>query len=249
LLTQRTPIWEAIAASLRGDISEGLYAQDGKLPTEAVLAARFGVNRHTVRQALGALADAAIVHARRGAGVFVAMTPTDYPISRRVRFHQNLTAAGRTPVKDVLLLETRTAHASEADALHLEAGAVVHVYEGLSLVENTPVALFRSVFPAEQFPDMLAHLHHDLSVTAALAQSGVADDTRASTRVKAKLATATQAFHLRIAEHGPILRTISVNADPDGHSVKVGCPWFATDKVTLLDPSPPLRSAPEMPLP
>jgi GntR family phosphonate transport system transcriptional regulator len=152
LLTQRTPIWEAIAASLRGDISEGLYAQDGKLPTEAVLAARFGVNRHTVRQALGALADAAIVHARRGAGVFVAMTPTDYPISRRVRFHQNLTAAGRTPVKDVLLLETRTAHASEADALHLEAGAVVHVYESLSLAENTPVALFRSVFPAEQFP-------------------------------------------------------------------------------------------------
>jgi GntR family phosphonate transport system transcriptional regulator len=232
-MTRRTPIWKAIATSLSNDISEGIYQQGHKLPTEAVLAARFGVNRHTVRQAMGALADEGIVHARRGAGVFVAMKPTDYPIGRRVRFHQNLTAAGRTPAKEVLLLETRTAHASEADALQLETGAVVHVYEGLSLVENTPIALFRSVFPAERLPDMLIHLRHDPSVTAALAQSGVADYTRASTRVNAKLATVTQALHLRIAEHAPILRTISVNADPDGRPVEVGRTWFAADKVTL----------------
>jgi GntR family phosphonate transport system transcriptional regulator len=232
-MTRRTPIWKAIATSLSNDIAEGVYQQGDKLPTEAVLAARFGVNRHTVRQAMGALADEGIVHARRGAGVFVAMKPTDYPIGRRVRFNQNLTAAGRTPAKEVLLLETRMAHASEADALHLETGAVVHVYEGLSLVENTPIALFRSVFPAERFPDMLAHLHDDPSVTAALAQSGVADYTRASTRVNAKLATVTQALHLRIAEHAPILRTISVNADTDGRPVEVGRTWFAADKVTL----------------
>ena len=232
-MTRRTPIWKAIATSLSKDITEGVYQQGHKLPTEAVLAARFGVNRHTVRQAMGTLADEGIVHARRGAGVFVAMKPTDYPIGRRVRFHQNLTAAGRTPAKEVLLLETRTAHESEAEALHLEAGAIVHVYEGLSLVENTPIALFRSVFPAERFPDMLAHLHDDPSVTTALAQSGVADYTRASTRVNAKLATVTQALHLRIAEHAPILRTISVNADPDGCPVEVGRTWFAADKVTL----------------
>ncbi|MDA9980132.1 GntR family transcriptional regulator, partial [Yoonia sp.] len=86
-MTRRTPIWKAIATSLSNDISEGIYQQGNKLPTEAVLAARFGVNRHTVRQAMGALADEGIVHARRGAGVFVAMKPTDYPIGRRVRFH------------------------------------------------------------------------------------------------------------------------------------------------------------------
>jgi len=232
-MTRRTPIWKAIATSLSNDIAETVYQQGDKLPTEAVLAARFGVNRHTVRQAMKALADEGIVHARRGAGVFVAMKPTDYPIGRRVRFHQNLTAAGRTPAKQVLLLETRTAHASETEALDLEAGAVVHVYEGLSFVENTPIALFRSVFPAERFPNMLAHLHDNPSVTAALAQSGLADYTRASTRVNAKLATATQALHLRITEHAPILRTISVNAAPDGRPVEVGRTWFAADKVTL----------------
>lgn len=232
-MTRRTPIWKAIATSLRSDMIEGLYSQGDKLPTEAVLAARFGVNRHTVRQALGALANEGVVHARRGAGVFVTTTPTDYPIGRRVRFHQNLTEAGRSPAKKVLLLETRAAHASEAEALRIGAGALVHVYEGLSLMENQPIALFRSVFPADRLPDLLNHLRNNPSVTAGLAQSGLADFTRASTRVNAKLATATQALHLRIAEHAPILRTISVNVAPDGSPVEVGRTWFAGDKVTL----------------
>ena len=232
-MTRRTPIWKAIATSLRSDIAEGLYSRGGKLPTEAVLSARFGVNRHTVRQALGALADEGIVHARRGAGVFVTMTPTDYPIGRRVRFHQNLVAAGHTPAKKVLLLETRTAHVSEAEALQIDTGAAVHVYEGLSLIESTPIALFRSVFPAERFPEIFTYLRADPSVTAGLAQSGVTDYTRVATRINAKLATATQALHLRIAEHAPLLRTISVNADPDGCPIEVGRTWFAADKVTL----------------
>jgi GntR family phosphonate transport system transcriptional regulator len=232
-MSPRTPIWKAIAHTLRGDIADGLYDAGDKLPTEAILAARFGVNRHTVRHALGALSDEGIVHARRGAGVFVTTTPTDYPIGRRVRFHQNLRAAGRTPAKTVLLLETRVAHPSEAEALQLETGADVHVYEGLSLMENRPIALFRSVFPAKRLPNILDHLRENPSVTAALSQFGIGDYTRASTRVNAKLATATQALHLQIAEHAPILRTISVNVAPDGHPIEVGRTWFSGDKVTL----------------
>jgi len=232
-MTSRTPIWKAIATSLRDDIAEGLYGPGDKLPTETVLAARFGVNRHTVRHALAALADENLLHSRRGAGVFVTTTPTDYPIGRRVRFHQNLRAAGRTPAKKVLLLETRAAHRTEAEALQLQNDARVHVYEGLSLAEQRPIALFRSVFPAAAFPGLLNHLRHDPSVTAALGQFGLTDYTRASTRVNAKLATATQALHLQITEHAPILRTIGINIAPDGTPIEVGRTWFAGDKVTL----------------
>ncbi|MGJ8590707.1 MAG: UTRA domain-containing protein, partial [Yoonia sp.] len=53
------------------------------------------------------------------------------------------------------------------------------------------------------------------------------------TRVNAKLATATQALHLRIAENAPILRTININVAPDGSPIEVGRTWFAGDKVTL----------------
>ncbi|MEH6647214.1 phosphonate metabolism transcriptional regulator PhnF [Sulfitobacter sp.] len=232
-MTQRTPIWKAIASSIRHDIAEGIYGAGDKLPTEASLAQRFGVNRHTVRHALAELAEENLIHARRGAGVFVTTTPTDYPIGRRVRFHQNLRAAGRSPAKKVLMLETRTASTAEADALRLTVGAQVHVYEGLSLAEGRPIALFRSAFPATRCPDILEHLGENPSVTSALAKCGVHDYIRASTRVNAKLATATQALHLQIAEHAPILRTIGINVDFDGTPIEVGRTWFAGDKVTL----------------
>ncbi|KEJ87890.1 phosphonate metabolism transcriptional regulator PhnF [Sulfitobacter donghicola] len=232
-MTNRTPVWKAIATEIRGEIANGIYREGDKLPTEAVLAARFGVNRHTVRHAMSALADEGLVISRRGAGVFVASTPTDYPIGRRVRFHQNLRAAGRTPAKKVLLLDTRAALEAEHEALHLSEGALVHVYEGLSLAEGRPIALFRSVFPADRFPDLLNHIKEETSVTSALALSGLSDYTRTSTRVNAKLASATQALHLQISEHAPLLRTISINADRDGIPIEVGRTWFAGDKVTL----------------
>jgi GntR family phosphonate transport system transcriptional regulator len=223
----------SIAASLRAEIAGGIYPTGDRIPTEAALSARFGVNRHTVRQAIAALAQDRIVHTRRGAGVFVTTRPTDYPIGPRVRFHQNLTAAGHIPAKRVLVLETRKGSADERADLELPQGAMVHVYEGISLAENDPVAVFRSVFPATRFPDILKHLEKDPSVTVALRASGLPDYTRARTRINATVATAPQALHLMIREHAPILRTTSINIDSAGTPVEAGVTWFAGDKMTL----------------
>lgn len=229
----RTAIWTSISTALTSDIVAGRYGPGDKLPTEAALSARFGVNRHTVRRALAAMAADGLVHARRGAGVFVAQTPTDYPIGRRVRFHQNLTAAGRAPAKTILSLETRAADSREAEALNLPSGAEVHVYEGLSLADQAPIAIFRSVFPAARFPGLLKDLQDTKSVTKALERHDIADYTRASTRLTAKQANATQALHLQITEGAPILRTVGINVDPSQTPIEYGHTWFAGDRVTL----------------
>ena len=234
----RTPIWKSIAETLRREIAAGHYRPGDKLPTEAQMASRFGVNRHTVRHAISALVDDSLVHTRRGAGAFVAQVPTDYPIGKRVRFHQNVAAAGRIPAKRVLSVETRPASARERDALVLEADALVHLYEGLSLADDHPIALFRSVFPAALFPDLPQALRQSASVTHALAAAGVTDYTRASTRLTARAASATQALHLRIAEGAPILRSVGINVDGRGCPVEYGRTWFAGDRVTLtFDPA------------
>lgn len=230
---KRTPIWKSIHDSLRHDIAGGRYGPGAKLPTEAALARRFGVNRHTVRRALRQLAQDGIVHARRGAGVFVTRNQTDYPIGKRVRFHQNLRAAGRLPAKEILTMETRAAGPDEAAALALDPGAHVHVYEGLSLADGQPVALFRSVFPAARFPGLPEALCRMRSVTEALKEQGVDDYTRAWTRLNAKLATPTQALHLQCREGDPLLRTISLSIDAQNRPVEYGRTWFSGDRVTL----------------
>lgn len=229
----RTPVWKSIAIALTDDIAQGRYDTGAKLPAEAQLSARFGVNRHTVRRALAEMAEQGLVHARRGAGVFVAARPADYPIGKRVRFHQNLAREGRIPTKEVLMLETRAAGAREAEALGLKTGDPVHVYDGLSLADGQPVALAQTIFPAERLPDMCEALRTESSITAALKACGIGDYTRLETRITAKLATATQALHLRISEGAPILRTTSISVDTDGTPVEFGRTWFAGDRVTL----------------
>lgn len=229
----RPNLWAAIEGTLRSEISQGLYRPGDKLPTEAAFAARFGVNRHTVRQALAAMADAGIVHARRGAGVFVTATPADYPLGRRVRFHQAISASGRTPARSITRLETRVASAPERQALGLEEAAMVHVVEGVSLSDGQPIATFRSVFPAERLPGLLSMLADEPSVTKALAACGVSDYTRAQTRLTALLADAVMALALQIKPGAPVLRSVAINVDAAGGPVEFGTTWFAGDKVTL----------------
>ena len=229
----REPIWRSIANTLQTEIAQELYRPGDKLPTEAELADRFGVNRHTVRQGLANLAEAGIVHARRGSGVFVAARPTDYALGQRVRFHQNVTASGRTPSRRITRLETRPASVAEAAALGLASGDVVHVIDGISLADGQPLAIFSSTFPAARLPRLLTAMDAQNSVTAALATCGVTDYTRSETRLTAKLADGLQALALQIQAGAPILQSVALNVDAAGRPIEYGTTWFAGDRVTL----------------
>lgn len=230
---RKTPVWKAIASAMRSDIAEGRYVPGDKMPTEAALAEKFGVNRHTVRHGLSALVEEGLIRTRRGAGAFVAATPTDYPIGKRVRFHENLIAAGRTPEKRVLHVETRQSTRGEAKALQIVSGGPVCAYHGLSLADGQPIALFESVFPTDRLPGIAAAIQQGGGVTEALRTAGVADYARASTRLTAVLATATQALRLEIKEGDPLLRSSSVNVDDAERPIEYGRTWFAGDRVVL----------------
>ena len=229
----KTPVWKSIASALEADIAAGHYGAGDKLPTEADLAARFGVNRHTVRRALSDMGDRGITRSRRGAGVFVEAPPTDYPIGRRVRFHKAVEATGRLPSKQVLSVSRRASDAAEAAALQLHPGDPVIEYQGLSLAGGAPIAVFTSVFPLQRVPDLPDALRHTSSVTQALRACGIADYTRAETRLSAVRVDATQALHLRLREGDPALKSIGVNVCPEGRPIEYGLTWFAGDRVTL----------------
>jgi GntR family phosphonate transport system transcriptional regulator len=229
----KDPLWSAIAATLTAEIASGHYLPGDRMPTEAALAARFGVNRHTVRHALAALAERGLVRSRQGAGVFVEQRPTEYPLGRRVRFHQNVLAAGQTPSRRISRTETRPSDADEARALRLHPGDAVHVVEGVSLADGQPIAAFRSIFPAARFPDLLPSIRETGSITRSLAASGLTDYTRAETRLNAQLADPVLAVALAVRPGAPVMRTVAVNVDPKGAPVEHGLTWFAGERVTL----------------
>ncbi|WP_194245562.1 phosphonate metabolism transcriptional regulator PhnF [Tabrizicola fusiformis] len=227
-------LWSEIADTLAADLARGAYRPGERLPSEAELARRFGVNRHTLRRALARLTAEGKLFPRRGAGVFVAdHAMTDYPLGRRVRFSQAVSAAGQTATRRFSRIETRGADAEEAQNLALPPGTPVHVVEGVSLADTTPLAAFRSVFPAGRFPGLPARLGETGSITLALQAEGLTDYTRAQTRIVAKVAGAALAARLMLAEGAPVLRTRAVNVDGTGQPVEYGTTWFAGDRVAL----------------
>ena len=230
----RTAIWQNIHQDLADDIASARYHPGDKLPTEAELATRFHVNRHTVRRALAELRDAGLIYVRRGAGAFVAQQVVPYRLGEKTRFTQNLQAAGQTGQRQILRLETLPGDASETEALGLKKGARVHLYEGLASVDNAPFTYGKSAFPAEMLPGFPDALRETLSVTQALQLTGVDDYRRSWTRITATLSQGAMARHLKLGNGRPMLHTVSLNTTSDGTPVEFGRTWFAGDRAELV---------------
>ncbi|MGL4974633.1 MAG: FadR/GntR family transcriptional regulator, partial [Bosea sp. (in: a-proteobacteria)] len=66
---------DVISGELARAIGEGRYAPGEKLPTEAEMAAQYGVSRAVVREAIAQLKADGLVAVRQGAGAYVADMP------------------------------------------------------------------------------------------------------------------------------------------------------------------------------
>jgi len=232
-------LWRQIADQLRAEISEGLPPGE-KLPTEAQLAARFGVNRHTVRRALSDLVAEGLIQTKRGVGAHVAARPTEYPLTRRMRFHRAISATGRVPGRQILSAQTHRASEVEVAALNLSVGDTVLRVEGLTLSDGIVIGHFRSSFPTPRLPDMADAIASGLGISDALATCGIADHLRAWTRLSARTADRLLAGHLSLRHGDPVLRSEGLNTDPNGVPVEYAEGHFAGERVTLT-------VAPDMP--
>ncbi|MGV2981267.1 phosphonate metabolism transcriptional regulator PhnF [Camelimonas sp. ID_303_24] len=231
--------WRQIADALAADIAAGRLGPGARLPAEADLAAQFGVNRHTVRRALAALAADGLVRATQGRGTFVEASPLPYPLSRRTRFSAALARVGREASGALLSAETIAASAAVAQALGLEEGAAALRLVTLSRADDTPLSLAYTHFPLPRFAGLPAHYGQSGSFTKAFAAFGVGDYTRASTRIGARMSRPEEAALLELAPGRPLLVVDSVNIDLAGAPIQATRSLFAADRVEFEIQTPP----------
>jgi GntR family transcriptional regulator len=74
----RQPLYASLAQALMRDITQKRYPVGSLLPTEDAIATRYGVSRHTVRQALRELKDEGVISSHRGIGTRV-LSPAETP--------------------------------------------------------------------------------------------------------------------------------------------------------------------------
>lgn len=224
-------LWRQIAAALQADIAASTYPPGGRLPTEAELSARFGVNRHTVRRALEELSRDGLVRVEQGRGSFVAEDVLDYTIEQRTRFSEWIKRHNKEPSGQVLQLREVPADAQTAAALGLRTGAKVVQLERLGLADARPVSLTRHHF---KLRGMLTALRDQPSITEALKSVGIPDYLRQVTRVSARLPTPIEAELLRMPRNRPVLICENVNVDSAGAVVEFAIGCYPTPRVQIV---------------
>lgn len=226
-------VWRQIAGVLEGEIASGALAPGLKLPPEARLSVRFGVNRHTVRRALDELSRNGLIAIEQGRGSFVRDDVIDYAVGVRPRFSEWIRAHNKEPSGRTIALDERPASEPAVSALGIAEGEAVVVLERLGFADNRPVSFGTHHFP-RRLSGMIEALRLRATVTEALRDVGVADYVRRTTRVGARLPTTGEADLLRMPRTRPVLVTENVNVGPDGAVVEFGITLYPTPRVQLV---------------
>lgn len=226
--------WRQIESCLREEIVGGTLQPGQKIATETRLSERFGVNRHTVRRALSALAEEGLVSIEQGRGTFVRDQVVDYPIGSRTRFSEIIAAQAHQPSGRLLHAEATSAPADVAKPLGIKRGVRVLRLDTLNLSDGVPIGTATNWFPARRFPELIAVFSETGSISAALAHHGVGDYRREWTSLVARMPSRDDADLLRQAPNRPILVAESVNTDAAGVPVQFSRTRFAAGRVQIL---------------
>ncbi|PWG61210.1 phosphonate metabolism transcriptional regulator PhnF [Sediminicurvatus halobius] len=227
-------LWRQISNRLADEIAAGIYPPGSRLPTEAALAERFAVNRHTVRRAMAELRTRGLIRIEQGRGTFVQDTLIDYPVSRRTRFSDNVIGADRDPNSIALRNLELPADTEIAQELGLPAGSPVVLIETLRLADGRPLSVTAHYFPAARFRGIGTHFQNTGSVTQALYQMGVRDYFRDTTAVTTRLPDAWEAKHLRQPRSEPILVAHSLNVDAERRPIEYAEGRYAGRRVQFV---------------
>ncbi len=231
---QGVALWRQIAATIESEISRGGAAAGQRLPTEAVLTARFGVNRHTVRRALEDLEARGLIRVEQGRGAFVAEDVVDYRLGPRTRFSELIRRQNREPAGRILRVTEMPAETQLAEALGIRRGRLVLRAERLGLSNGRPIVLGVHHFPLPRCAAAAEALERDPSITAALAACGIPDYRRRASRITARLPTPEEAALLQQSRARPVLVAESINVDPEGQPVDWTQAVYAAGRVQLV---------------
>lgn len=227
--------WRRIADELAAEIETGTYVPGDILPASVALAERYGVHRHTVRQAFRHLAEQGLVSVSRGRGTQVNARRYPYPIGRRVSMRANFGKLGIAASSRMLSAARVMGDFEICTQLGLEAGAPLWRLQGLSLADGIPVGTGTHWLSIERFPGFDAiYREANASMTAAFRAVGIDDYVRRSTRLTARLASEDEAALLDIAPGAAVMVSAATDALPDLTPIHLVESVFAGERMEMV---------------
>lgn len=140
------PLYFQLSQQLEAAIEHGALTPGSLLGNEIELAARLGLSRPTVRQAIQSLVDKGLLVRRRGVGTQVVHSKVRRPLELS-SLYDDLEAAGQRPATKVLVNTVVPATAEIAAALGVAEDSEVHRIERLRLTHGEPMAYLCNYLP------------------------------------------------------------------------------------------------------
>jgi GntR family phosphonate transport system transcriptional regulator len=227
-------LWRQVADGIERGLADGTFVAGEKLPGETEIAETYRVNRHTVRRALATLAERGLVRAERGSGTYVEAQRLAYPLRSRTRFSEIVGAGGHEPRGQLIDASDDVATRELARALGVKTGAPLIRIEALRSADRMPISVSTTWLSAERFPDAGSVFAATRSMTKLLAHFGVRDYRRASTKITAAIADATDAARLDLALGRPVLVVDATDVDTAGKPLLTKRARFAAERVEFV---------------
>jgi len=224
-------LYAQIAEVLERDyIRQG--APGDRLPSEGDLAARFGVNRHTLRRAVDELVFDGLLERQHGVGIFITDHLLDYRVGTQTRFTQTLADIGIPTDSQVIRKMIAPASPGIARFLSLPPETPVLWVETLRLADGSPFCVISHFLPVEHYAAMLADYQNG-SLHALLVKN-CGPLRRTESLVTAVLPQGDDAKLLGINQNRPVLRVMSLNVlERDGSPVEYAITRFRADRIQL----------------
>ena len=202
------------------------------VPSERELAARFGIARETVRQALQELLVEGRIRRRHGRVTVVAGPKIVQPLSIE-SYTEGVRRTGRVPGRTLVALEATTADPGLAGLLEVEPGARVWHLERILLSDDEPMGLESTYLPVARFPALLTDFDPATSLYAYVRGTGVGFAT-ATEHIETVLASPREAALLGTNPALPMLLLNRVSRDGRGAVIERVRSLFRGDRFSLV---------------
>lgn len=229
------PRYAWLRERIAGDIAAGKYPVGSLLPPEKELAVRYGVSRHTVREATRKLADIGQISPQPGRGTVVCSAAPPQPYVAGLGTQQDLVAYTNATRLEVLASREVAANAAlvaaigcEPDSRWIEVEAFRH-----AIATAAPISLTR-VYLRPEFAGIVLRLRGRHSSIYSMLERDHGQHVHAvRQRIEAVLMPADAARRLGVPARSAALRMHRSYLDRGGRLLAVSANLYAAERFRL----------------
>lgn len=224
------PLYHQIVSRIEAAIERGELQAGVRLDNEVEIARQLGLSRPTLRMAIARLVDKGLLIRHRGVGTVVAPAHIRRPFAL-TSLYDDLVAAGKSPVTQVLSFQPVTAPEWIARELRVETGVHLLYVRRLRTIDGEPIAVMTNYLPEGVLRADASELEES-GLYQLLRRRGV-QPRIANQTVSARLASGAEARLLAVRRGAPLLIMNRTAFDDAGQPVELGIHIYPAERYSL----------------